>query len=216
MIGQIFFIQIIFFPEEGWRSRARTVWEKTPEPRDRLTMLFMVGRSAGRQCFRRKVGIGQGSRSQKVFDEWDISLQFSSSVTGLKTGDVKHGGTGGTWPPPQKCEGGGDANGTRPPPQSLNKLMFKFLASSWCVDSSFMGLALVYDLKDPPRWGELGHRRSQWGCGEGGATAPPQPNVVRKNVRKMLVLKCQMCEIILYDMFLICQFLIHVFDLVKQ
>ena len=39
-----------------------------------------------------------------------------------------------------------------------------------------MGLALVYDLKDPPLWGELGNRRSQWGCG--GATAP-QPSVVK-------------------------------------
>ena len=40
---------------------------KTPEIKDRLTMLVKVGRSAGRQCFRRAVGIG--SKSQKVFDD---------------------------------------------------------------------------------------------------------------------------------------------------
>jgi len=34
--------------------------------------LVMVGRSAGRSCFRREVGIG--SRSQKVLDDWDRSL----------------------------------------------------------------------------------------------------------------------------------------------
>ena len=40
---------------------------KTPELKDKLTMLVMVGRSAGRHCLRREVGIG--SRSQKVLDD---------------------------------------------------------------------------------------------------------------------------------------------------
>jgi len=55
---------------------------KTPELKDRLTMLVMVGRSAGRSCFRREVGIG--SRSQKVLDYRDTSLTISSSVAGVK------------------------------------------------------------------------------------------------------------------------------------
>jgi len=40
---------------------------KTPELKDKSTMLVMVGRSAGRSYFRREVGIG--SRSQKVLDD---------------------------------------------------------------------------------------------------------------------------------------------------
>ena len=60
--------------------------------------------------------------------------------------------------------------------------MFTFLASSWFVDFSFMGLALVYDLKDPPLWGELGHKRSQRGCG--GCYCTLQPNVVKKKYQK--------------------------------
>ena len=40
---------------------------KTPELRERLTMLAMVGRSIGRHCLRIDVGIG--SRSQKVFHD---------------------------------------------------------------------------------------------------------------------------------------------------
>jgi len=55
---------------------------KTPELKDRLIMLVMVGRSAGTSCFRREVGIG--SSSQKVLDDWDTSLQMSSSVAELK------------------------------------------------------------------------------------------------------------------------------------
>ena len=31
---------------------------KKPELEDKLTMLVMVGRSAGRHCFRREVGLG--------------------------------------------------------------------------------------------------------------------------------------------------------------
>jgi len=55
---------------------------KTPALKDRLTMLVMVGRSVGRNFFRREVSIG--SRSQKVLDDGDTSLQISSSVAGLK------------------------------------------------------------------------------------------------------------------------------------
>jgi len=47
---------------------------ETPELKDRLTMLVMVGRSADRSCFRREVGIG--SWSQKVLDAWDTSLKI--------------------------------------------------------------------------------------------------------------------------------------------
>jgi hypothetical protein len=36
---------------------------RTPEPKYRLTMLVMVGGSAGRQCFRRAVGMGSGSHN---------------------------------------------------------------------------------------------------------------------------------------------------------
>ena len=54
---------------------------KAPELKDRLTMLIMVGNSAGRNRFRRGVGIG--SRSLEVLDDWDC-LQISFSVTGLK------------------------------------------------------------------------------------------------------------------------------------
>ena len=67
VIGQIFFIQIIFFQKRDDRGELELFGGKTPELKDRLTMLVMVGRSAGRQCFRRAVGIG--SRSQKVFDD---------------------------------------------------------------------------------------------------------------------------------------------------
>jgi len=44
----------------------------SPELKDKLIMLVMVGRNAGSHCFRRKLGIG--SRSQKVLDDLDTSL----------------------------------------------------------------------------------------------------------------------------------------------
>jgi len=56
--------------------------EKTPELRDRLTMLLMVGKRASRHCFRKEVGIG--SRSHKVMSDCEMSLQISSLVAGLK------------------------------------------------------------------------------------------------------------------------------------
>jgi len=45
---------------------------KTPELKDRLTMLVMAGRGAGKHCFRIEVGIG--SRSQKVLDDCEMDL----------------------------------------------------------------------------------------------------------------------------------------------
>jgi len=50
---------------------------KTPELKDRLNILVMVGRSAGRRCFRREVCIG--SRSQKVLDVW-VTRKVTRSV----------------------------------------------------------------------------------------------------------------------------------------
>jgi len=45
--------------------------EKTPELKDKLTMLVMEGRSAGRHCFR-------------ILDDCEMSLQISSLEAGLK------------------------------------------------------------------------------------------------------------------------------------
>jgi len=42
-------------------------------------MLVKVGRSAGRHCLRRDVGMG--SRSEKELDEWEMILDTSSSET---------------------------------------------------------------------------------------------------------------------------------------
>ena len=75
VIGQIFFIQIVFFRRE-MTGESLNCLGKTPELKDKLTMLVMVGRSTGRYCFRREVGIG--SRSQKVLDDCETSLQISS------------------------------------------------------------------------------------------------------------------------------------------
>jgi len=55
---------------------------KTPVLKERLTMFVIVGRSAGRHCFRIEVGIG--SRSQKELDDCEMSLLISSLVAGLK------------------------------------------------------------------------------------------------------------------------------------
>jgi len=81
VIGQLFFIQIVLF-RRGMTEQSLNCLGKTPELKDRLTMLVMVGRSAGRSCLRREVGIV--SRSQKVLDDWDTSLKISSSVARLK------------------------------------------------------------------------------------------------------------------------------------
>jgi len=56
--------------------------EKTPELKDRLTMLIMVGRSADRHCFGGEVGIG--SRSQKCWMTEIHACKISFSVAGLK------------------------------------------------------------------------------------------------------------------------------------
>jgi len=55
---------------------------KTPVLKEWLTMFVIVGRSAGRHCFRIDVGIG--SRSQKELDDFEMSLLISSLVAGLK------------------------------------------------------------------------------------------------------------------------------------
>jgi len=54
---------------------------KTPILKDRLTIFVIVGRSAGRHCFRIEVGIG--SRSQKELDDCELILLISS-LAGLK------------------------------------------------------------------------------------------------------------------------------------
>ena len=54
VIGHIFLIQIIFFLKSDDRAEFELFGRKTPELKDSLTMLVMVGRSAGRQCFRRR------------------------------------------------------------------------------------------------------------------------------------------------------------------
>ena len=64
VIGQIFFIKIIFFQKWGDRGDIE-LFGKTPVLRDRLTMLVIVERSAGKHCLR--TDVGNGSRSQKVF-----------------------------------------------------------------------------------------------------------------------------------------------------
>jgi len=65
VIGQIFFFQIVVF-RRGMTEESLNCLGKTPQLKDRLTMLVMVGRSAGRHSFIREVGIG--SRSQNVLD----------------------------------------------------------------------------------------------------------------------------------------------------
>jgi len=83
VIGQIWSsLSRFYFFRRGMTEQSLNCLGKTPELKDRLTMLVMVGRSACRQCFRREVGIGP--RSQNVFDYWDRSLRISSSVAGLK------------------------------------------------------------------------------------------------------------------------------------
>jgi len=54
---------------------------KTPVLKDRLTIFVIVGRSAGRHCFRIEVGIGL--RSQKELDDCEMILLISSLVAGL-------------------------------------------------------------------------------------------------------------------------------------
>jgi len=55
---------------------------KTPVFKDRLTIFVIVGRSAGRHCFRIEVGIG--SKSQKELDDCEMILLISSLVAGRK------------------------------------------------------------------------------------------------------------------------------------
>jgi len=55
---------------------------KTPVLKDRLTIFVIVGRNAGRHCFRIEVGIG--SRSQKELYDCEMILLISSLVAGIK------------------------------------------------------------------------------------------------------------------------------------
>jgi len=69
----------LHFFKRGTTEESLNCLEKTPELKDRL---FMMGRSACKHCFRMEVGIG--SRSQKVLDDCEMSLQISSLVAGLR------------------------------------------------------------------------------------------------------------------------------------
>jgi len=63
----------LYFFRRGMTEQSMNCLGKTPELKDRLTMFVMVGRIAGRNCFKREVGIR--SRSQRVLDDWDTSLR---------------------------------------------------------------------------------------------------------------------------------------------
>ena len=64
---------------------------KVPDNREKLTILVIVGRSAGRQALSSQVGIG--SRSHCLLGEFMMTFWISSSVAGEKT--EKTGGTDG-------------------------------------------------------------------------------------------------------------------------
>jgi len=63
---------------------------KTPVLKKRLTMFIIVGRSAGKHCFRIEVGIG--SRSQKELDDCEMSSyshsHFSWDLSSLLLLDI--------------------------------------------------------------------------------------------------------------------------------
>ena len=72
----------MYFLSRGIKDEDLNLSGKTPVPSERLMMCVMVGKSAGKHCLRRDVG--RGSRSQKLFDEFRMIFDTSSSVTGLK------------------------------------------------------------------------------------------------------------------------------------
>jgi len=51
----------LYFFRRGLTEESLNCLGKTPELKDRLTLLVMIGRSAGRYCFRREVDIGKRS-----------------------------------------------------------------------------------------------------------------------------------------------------------
>ena len=64
---------------------------KVPDSKDKLTILVIVGRSAGRQALSSQVGMG--SRSHCLLGEFIMAFWISSSVAGEKT--EKTGGRDG-------------------------------------------------------------------------------------------------------------------------
>jgi len=77
VIGNIIFIQIVLF-RKGMTEASLNCSGKAPVLKERLTMFVIVGRSAGRHCFRIEVGIGLVS--QKELDDCKMSLLISSLV----------------------------------------------------------------------------------------------------------------------------------------
>ena len=57
----------LYFFRRGTTKESLNCLGKTPERREKLTMLVMVGRSIGRHCL--SIDVGIGSRSQKVLED---------------------------------------------------------------------------------------------------------------------------------------------------
>ena len=60
-----FSLSRLYFFRSGETEEILNCFGKIPVLRDRLTMLVIVERSAGKHCLR--TDVGNGSRSQKVF-----------------------------------------------------------------------------------------------------------------------------------------------------
>jgi hypothetical protein len=79
------------FLRSGETTECLKAEGKVPDDKDKLTILVMVGRRAGRQALRSQVGIG--SRSHCLLGEFMMAVWTSFSVAGEKM--EKSGGADG-------------------------------------------------------------------------------------------------------------------------